>query len=347
MTVLQAREAARQWIAEEGRTLPGFCAAYTGGSTNWLPDDACMTSRRDLDVMVVVEETGENGARRKFVYRDVLLEVSYLGRERFGSSAQVLSDYHLAPSLRTAKIIVDPFGFLAPLLKAIYRDYAKRKWVRERCENARQKMIRSLRSIPSGAAFPDLVIACLFSAGIATHVLLAAGLRNPTVRARYQAVRDLLAEYGMAEFHEVLLEGLGTARISVDQAREHVATLACVFDEAKAALRTPVAFAPDLSDAARAIAIDGSLELIARGYHREAMFWVGVMHSRCQKVLELDAPSRLTPSVTESYRRLTRDLGLAPSDALRRRCAEIERMVPRVCNVANAILAANREVEDD
>src|SRR5262249_4723595 len=34
-----------------------------------------------------------------------------------------------------------------------------------------------------------------------------------------------------------------------------------------------------------------SLELIESGYHREAMFWIAVTHSRCQKVLS--APIRV------------------------------------------------------
>ncbi len=65
------------------------------------------------------------------------------------------------------------------------------------------------------------------------------------------------------------------------------------------------------------MAIDGSEELIQRGYHREAMFWIAVTHSRCQKVL----PRRFS----ESYLDLPGDLGIASSAEVRRRCAEIER----------------------
>jgi hypothetical protein len=53
-----------------------------------------------------------------------------------------------------------------------------------------------------------------FRRGITTHVLLVAGLRNPTVRNRYVAVRELLADYNAVELHEWLLELLGAARIS-------------------------------------------------------------------------------------------------------------------------------------
>jgi hypothetical protein len=347
MTVKQAREVARQWMVEEASGLPGFCGAYTAGSTNWLPDDADLSTTSDLDIMVVLADQNQASIRGKFIYRDTLLEVSYLRNDQLQSPDQVLSDYHLAASFRTTKIMFDPLGHLTPLLEAVSRDYAKRQWVRQRCTNARDKILGYLRSINAEAALHDQVIACLFAAGITTHVLLVAGLRNPTVRARYVAVRELLADYGQVEFHETLLELLGSTRISRGRVSQHLDTLTEIFDAAKRAVKTPFPFISDVSDSARAIAIDASLELIGRGYHREAMFWVGVTHSRCQKVLSGDAPSHLTQSFKDSYQELVDDLGVPTFAEVRRRCAEIERILPRVCDLAESIIAANYKIEDD
>lgn len=347
MTVKQAREAARQWMVEEASGIPGFCGAYTAGSTNWLPDDADLTTASDLDIMVVLADQNQAGRRGKFIYHDTLLEVSYLRKDQFQSPDRILSDYHLAPSFRTTKIMFDPLGHLTPLLRAVSRDYTKRHWVRQRCTDAGDKILGCLRSINEEAALHDRVIGCLFAAGITTHVLLVAGLRNPTVRARYVAVRERLADYGRVEFHETLLELLGAARISRGRVSQHLATLTEIFNVAQRAIRTPFPFVSDLSDGARPIAIDGSLELIERGYHREAMFWAGVTHSRCQKVLSRDKPEDLTQSFKDSYQELVGDLGVRTFTEVRRRCAEIERILPRVCGLANDIIAANHEIEDD
>jgi hypothetical protein len=243
--------------------------------------------------------------------------------------------------------MLDPSGRLTALLGIVCRDYAKRHWVRQRCANARNKVLGYLRSINEETPLYDQAIACLFAAGITTHVLLVAGLRNPTVRTRYMAVRELLADYGHVEFHETLLELLGSARISRGRVGQHLATLTDIFDSAKRAIKTPFPFASDISDSARPIAIDGSLELIERGYHREAMFWIAVTHSRCQKVLSADAPGELTLSLTDSYRELVGDLGIASFAELQRRCAEVERILPRVWELAEAIIAVNQEIEDD
>jgi hypothetical protein len=334
-------------MVEEAGGIPGFCGAYTAGSTNWLPEDADLAEASDLDIMVVLANQHQPGGRGKFLYQDVFLEVSYLGKDQLRSPDQVLSDYHLAPSLHTAKIVFDPLGRLTPLVAAVSRGYNKRQWVRGRCMNARDKVLGHLRSINEKAALPDQVIGCLFAAGVTTHVLLVAGLRNPTVRARYVAVRELLIDYGHVDFHETLLELPGAAHIGRERVSQHLATLAEIFDAAKRVIRTPFPFATDISDHARPIAIDRSFDLIRRGYHREAMFWIGVTHSRCQQVLSRDAPGDLTQSYKDSYQELLADLGISTFAQIRRRCSDIERILPRVCAIAEDIIEANHEIEDD
>lgn len=344
MIVKQAREAARQWVIEEASDLPGFCGAYTAGSTNWLPDDADLVGTSDLDIMVVIADSRQAGRRSKFMYRDILLEVSYLSSDQFKSSDLVLSDYHLAPSFRTTNILLDPSGNLTALLAIVCRDYAKRQWVNKRCANAGTKVLEYLRSVNGDAPLHDQVIAWLFAAGITTHVLLVAGLRNPTVRARYAAVRELLADYGHVEFHETLLALLGSAQIGRERVGHHVATLADIFDAAKGAIKTPFPFASDISACARPTAVNGSLEMIERGYHREAMFWIAVTHSRCQKVLSHDAPEEMTQCFRDSYLELLGDLGLPSFADVERRRAEVGRMLPRVWELAETILAANQGI---
>jgi hypothetical protein len=88
MTVKRAREAARQWIIEEASGIPGFRGAYTAGSTNWLTDDADLSTASDLDIMVVLADQNEAGRRGKFIYQDTLLEVSYLRSDQLQSPDQ-------------------------------------------------------------------------------------------------------------------------------------------------------------------------------------------------------------------------------------------------------------------
>jgi hypothetical protein len=176
-------------------------------------------------------------------------------------------------------------------------------------------------------------------------VLLAAGLRNPTVRKRYVAVRQLLAEYGRLDFHEPLLALLGCAAMDRERVEHHLGTVAAAFDAAKTVVKTPYRFASDISDAARPISIDGSRELIELGLHREAVFWLAATSSRCRHIIAADAPD-LLPGFDGGYRALLADLGLDSFADRTRRCAEVEAFLPRLWEVAEEVLAANREIRD-
>ncbi|HSH78165.1 MAG TPA: hypothetical protein VLA19_06500, partial [Herpetosiphonaceae bacterium] len=296
-------------------------------------------------IVVLADPTPPNKLG-KLIYEDVLLDVSYLPWEQVQSPEEILGQSHLAGSFRTANVILDPSGELTNLQAAVAKDYAKRRWVRTRCEHARDKILANLHDVNEAAPFHDQVLPWLFATGVTTHVLLVAGLKNPTVRRRYVAVHELLVEYAHPDFHNALLELLGCAQLSRERVEEHLATLTEVFDVAAAVVKTPFFFASDISDVARPIAIDGSRELIERGYHREAVFWMAATYSRCQKVLYHDAPEALREGFSPGYRLLLDDLGISSFADLRRRGERVKRFLPRVWEMAEAIMAASPEIEE-
>jgi hypothetical protein len=327
MTAGSCRELARQYMAEEAARVAGFCAAYTAGSTNWMPDDALLPVGSDVDVMVVARGGDLGGTRRKFARDGVLLEVSYLSENLFESPERVLSDYHLAPSLRMAKVVLDPERRLDAVRDLLRQQYENPRWIRARCAAARAKVLAALHSAD------DPVMSCLFGAGITTHILLVAGLRNPTVRGRYLAVRELLAHHGFAELYESLLELLGSRRITAQRASIHAAALRELFDAACDCIPNSFGFAADIQPCARPAAIEASMEMIARGDHREAMFWIGVTWRRCMTVLTTDR-------FRDGFREVLTDLGLSSDAAIQRRRLEIERMLPRICEAAEQIIGS-------
>jgi hypothetical protein len=345
MIVKQAKEVARQWVIEEASQTAGFGGAYFHGSTNWLPDDAALPATSDVDVMVVLAGPNLPDKLGKFIYRSVMLEVSYVSSEQFRSPDLILGHYHLAGSFRTASVILDPAGHLTRLQAAVAKAYAQRHWVYKRCQQARDKVLQGYQ-LNESDPFHDQVVAWLFPAGITTHVLLAAGLKNPTVRRRYVAARELLAQYGRLDFYPTLLKMLGCARMSRARVEHHLAAVADVFDATKTQVKTPFSFASDISDVARPLAIDGSRELIERGCHREAIFWMVVTYSRCQKVLYHDAPVAMQTRFTAGYQQLLADLGITSLADLQQRREQVKRTLPRVWAVAEAIMAANPEIED-
>ena len=346
MRVKDAREAALQWILEEARQVPGFQGAFSHGSTNWLPEHAALPATSDLDVMVLLADPNPPPKPGKFRCRGVLLEVSYLACDPFPSLEQVLGQSHMAGSLANAVIFADPSGRLTELQAAVSRDYPRRCWVRKRCEHARDKVLGYLNGWDASAPLHDQVLPWLFAAGVTTHVPLVAGLKNPTVRRRYVAVRELLTEYDRLDSYEMFLEMLGCAPMNREQVQPHVEALAGAFDAAVRVIRTPVPFAADISSHAHPVAIDGSRRMIERGDYREAVFWLAVTASRCQKVLHSDAPVEVQERFSPAYRELLADLGIRSAADLRQRGAQVEDLLPGVCELAEAIMDANPAVVD-
>jgi hypothetical protein len=83
--VRHAKDIARQWVAEEAGRVPGFHGAYFAGSVTWLPDGASLPATSDVDINVVLAGSSPPKERGKFVYRDVLLEVTCLSIDQLRS----------------------------------------------------------------------------------------------------------------------------------------------------------------------------------------------------------------------------------------------------------------------
>lgn len=345
MLVKEAKEEAYRWVMEEGIRIPKLRGAFLHGSINWLSDDAVFPEDSDLDIMLVIDAKDPGLKLGKFVYHDILLEVSFLPKDEIDSADKVLGAYHLAGSFRAPSILFDPYGELTAVHKVAAKEFAARRWVEQRCRNAMEKILEGCRQDPD-APFPQQVNSWLFPTGITTHVLLTAGLKNPTVRRRYMAVRSLLAEYGRLDFHEELLALLGCGSMSRIQVGSHLLELTEVFDIAKKVQRTPFFFSSDLTDAARHLVIDASWKMISSGYHREAVFWITATYVRCIQVLSSDGTEEQLRRADRGFRRLLADLGVEDTADLQQRIADLKAALPRVWQTAEAIMDANPEIED-
>jgi hypothetical protein len=338
------REIARRWVNEEGARTPGFAGAFLHGSINWLPDDAHMPATSDLDVMLVL--SGGLAAQKpgKFRYHGVLLEVSYLPVAEIASPEQVLANAHLAGSFHRPSVLADPSGHLTALQHQVASHYADDTWVLRRCADVEAKMRRPFP--PADASLPDQVNAWLFPTGLTTHLFLVAGLCNPTVRQRYLAVRDLLMEQGRLDSYPALLDDLGVAILTPQQAMAHLHALETAFLDAAGVIRSPFFFAADISKTGYPVAITGTRDMIARGDHREAMFWLTATAVRCQQVFLQDAP-HLVSRHASSFMALLHDMGVGEREALIARREAMLSQLPHRWSVAREIIAARRDTTPD
>jgi hypothetical protein len=338
MTVALARATAADWVHTHAAAQDGFRGAYLAGSTVTLPAEAPLPTGSDVDIMVVIAGQPPRHKLGKFRYRDTLLEVSYLPADTFSDPQRLLTDYHVATGLRRDTIIADPTGLLRRAHRAVAAHFADHDQVLRRCAGARDVIVSRLTAIDDTRPWHEQVIGWLFGTGVSCHVLLVAALRNPTVRLRYQATRQVLAEYDRLAEYSPLLRQLGCHDWTAQRATGHLNALAACFDAAASAARTPFPFSSDISTAARPIAIDGSRELIDTGWHRETVFWTVATFARCHAVLATDAP-RAHREHAPAFDAVLADLGVRSTADLRSRSAATLEYLPRLWRTAEAIVA--------
>ncbi|PGH47427.1 hypothetical protein CRI70_28550 [Streptomyces sp. Ru87] len=348
MRVSEARAVAARWAAAYTERTPGCAGAFVSGSAAWLPGDAELPVTSDVDVLLVTEE-GARPARPapgKFRREGVLIEGSDLPGEEIATPGRVLGSYYLAGSFRTDTVLADPSGRLAALRDAVAPEFTRRRWVRRRCAHAERRITGGLARLDVSAPPHDRVTGWLFPAGVTAHVLLTAGLRNPTVRRRYSAVRELLDGHGRPQLTEELLALLGCDGMSAVRVERHLRAMAEAFDEAARVAVTPYPFSSDITPRARAVAVDGSRALITSGHHREAVFWIAATYARCCRILAADAPPESAARHAAGFAELAADLGVGTPGALRARAGEVAAFLPRLREAAAEITAACPQVRD-
>jgi predicted nucleotidyltransferase len=340
MKIGMAKNIAAKWVNEIGSKGEDFLGAYISGSTAEMADDAELPETSDVDIIVV---TGKPTTLKlgKFKYEGILLEVTQIPQEEFASVEEVLISHHLANSLKRNTILLDPTGYLTSLQSQVSKHFAEKEWVIRRCRNVLDKIESSLKGIDTTAPYYDLVTQWLFPTGITTHVLLLAALRNPTVRRRYQAVKEVLGQYGYDAFYQKLLELLGCKELKPQSAKIHLKNLEKTYDAAVKAARTPFPFREDITVKSKIIAIDGSYRFIEEGYHREAVFWMVATYARCHKILAADAPAGIQKELLPDFKNFMQELGISSDKDIINRRERVIQFLPELWNVTEEIIDKN------
>ncbi len=331
MLVGDARATAVDWVQRFAAQTPDFRGAFFTGSTTAMPLDVELPASSDVDVAVVLDAPWAPPKLGKFSFADALLEVTHLPWDQLQSIDDVARTYYLAPSFSSDQIIADPTGHLGLLRDHIAPSFAEPASVDRRCANAIDKLTRGLQAIDSAAPWHEQVTWWMFPTSITTHVVLVDALRNPTVRLRYLAARDVLHEQGRLDIYGELLELLGCADIESGLVQHHLAELAKTFDETAAIAATAFFFSADITPLARPVAIDGSQNLIASGDHREAVFWIVATYARCQQILAADASASTFRASNNRFKAAVTDLlGLHDTNDLFTRRRAVAGLLPRL-----------------
>lgn len=334
MLIAAAREIARQWVYDNAASRHDFAGAFFAGSTGESAADAALPATSDVDIVVVVDSDIAPPKLGKVTVSGIVLEVTFAALADFADAATVADTYYLANSFRRDQLIADPTGRLRAVQMVVGAGFGQPKQIMRRCDHAIGRIRSGLATLDPSAPWHDLIMGWMFSTSIATHVVLIAALRNPTVRLRYVAAREVLVERGRVDLYDELLEQLGARDVSAETVARWLDALEPVFDDAVRLGTTPFFYSSDISDDARHIAFDGSRRLIADGLHREAVFWIVATYTRCMAILTADAP-RFAEGHDATFRQATRELlGVRSRDDLVQRAVRTVGFLPRLRSFA-------------
>jgi hypothetical protein len=301
MLAKHARETARRWVFEQGVAVPGFGGAFF--------------SSTDAAVTVVVDDEERQPEPVSLCYEGVGLEVSFISSLRIQCAVSVLCDARLADSFQEPNVLADPSGRLTALQERVAQEFANPRWVQVRCAEAIDTARGWLAGFDARDSLADQVRAWMSGMTETLGALLLAACREPVTRRPYAAVRELLAERGRLDYHEVLLYFLGSAGFSRYRVEAHLRGV----------------------EQACAVTAGDCRSLLDRGLHREAVFGLVVGYSRGLGRL---ASTGADVSAWESdFSSLLADLGVSSYEERRRRADRVLAGLPELWQVAGSLMA--------
>ena len=290
MEVGQARDVASAWVASGPGREPGFVGALLTGSTLGRNPGQPLDPESDLDVVVVAERPPRALGKRSVP--GVRLDVSWLDPAVLADPGTVARTHWLAPSFAGGGLLADPDGRLAAVERRVAPRFARPEQVAVRLDDVEARLRARLAEVPAARGWALQVLLWSFAASLPTQLVLVGALAQPTVRLRYLRARDVLGQRGRSGTYPGLLRLLGCATASAEQVGAHLGPMAAAFDAAAAVNRGgPGLGAGDVVPLLRPVAVDATAALVARGDHREAVFWLVATFARSLLVLEADAPA--------------------------------------------------------
>jgi hypothetical protein len=307
MRVSEVIALAGKWVEQTGSGFPGFRGAYLAGSINELSEDEAFPLFKDVDVYVVLEDPAQVAVpQAKFLYEGVLLE--YVCKSVQEHSPEEVLASMSAETLARGRIVSDPTGFLGPLQRTVAADYARPEWIAARVE--RHKLLIAHLFSQAGQS-PDPVFFLGFAVLFLGGLVALASFKSPTVRRCLVVTGELLEKHGRPDLHDDFLELMGAARMEREEVVGRLEECVEAFDRAVEVIATPFYTSWNIDPGTRRYLVEGSYEMIDAGRHREAMFWIAMMHCISHMAIQNDAPEADKSHFRAGMERLRAALGIA------------------------------------
>lgn len=324
------------WLENFLRENPFIRGAYLAGSVAELHPDDEIGSCSDIDIMMPIDSPARDKPG-KIPYNSFIIEGTFIPWGELRDPERSMANYHVAHGLHHNLVLADQTGELTALCEYIAAEFPKPERIRARVDNVITKIESNLNGFRTDVPVERQCMGLLFTAGILTHAVLVAAMRNPTVRMRYRAVRDVLIPAGRSAEYEELMRVAGFADFTAEEAETYLADMASLFDAVEPLRRTRFPFTSDLCAEMRPTAVDDLSTMIRSGSHRETLFWLCATYTRLMQQAAYDAPELYNEEMP-SFLRLMKRVGLGTPEARLRRAEAIRAALPGIRALCEQII---------
>jgi hypothetical protein len=368
MTIGEAKEIARSWIARETRDVEDYYGATLHGSSARASDEDELSPCSDIDTRIYVEKErvmGFNHPDRPYgprtVHEDGLsLDVIYeynlpqcLGHGEVNRDVveYVLSQFWLFDEFAQADhrtILDDPTGQLGRLCDLVAQEGREPRWVEARMQGAaaaareRITMCAGQRAPFTGYHNTRLNQVTWFTLGVMPVLCglpTLAQIDGITFRCAVRRCRVTLVRHGLADLHERLLAYLGWADLTRETVESWSDELASVYDLAADCLVTPFFGQFSVSRDSREKIFGGVRDLLAGEDHRDAVHYLLGIRGWIQNALENDGPPDLTVQARSRFDEMLAAVRFGPDEERHERETGLE-------SILEPMLAAAKKIAD-
>ena len=222
--------------------------------------------------------------------------------------------------------------------RTVAENYAQRKWVAARCEEQKKLLLDRIEESDRADSTDDSLRSLFWTVLFLGGLIAVACLRTPTVRRCLALTKELLQVRGRPELQEEILDLWGCAHLERDQVIGYLQECVQAFDRSVEVISTPFLGDWNLHAYSRPYLVDGSYEMINAGSHREAMFWISLMHLLSNRAIQNDAPEDDRSHYQSGMDRLLAELGISTATGWRSRIALARSVSQEVICFANEVV---------
>jgi hypothetical protein len=351
MTVREVREVALAWVREHAEGRPGFAGAHLGGSICRMSDDEPFPDISDVDLHIIIDgpvpdvfaDVRSEMRQQKLLYRGVVLETIHDSLAGVTSAEDVLRSPLAAPAFASDCVLSDPTGALARVHEAVAADFARERWVRERCRYASELALWALAQCAQPRMLPGWGKTLFVQVGLfaqpALHGIASipaiANLGGWTFRKCLVRCREVLDAWRRDDLYESILDLVGCRTLSPSRIEEHVEELSGAYDQACRKIRTPCYGDFEIQPTVRTIVFGGCADLVNQGCHREVVAYLLMVRNFVQVALWNDGSDEEKASTMTRYQGFLGDLGIDEH--------AFERRLERARALSVQLLAASEE----